>query len=177
LGACIECFASPFNRNVSYPRYFSAFGDVDIPFGSSGSFFDNPPESGVCFASPPFDNDFLSAATAAIANAVRLGRGQVAYMLSLPDWKRGSPSHCCIEALCDRMNLPFGRAGKCQYMVYNQGQITMNSAVAADRVGLQQSYKFGIRFYAMGFEALRPGQRVGYEQLQRDMRSVFESGK
>ena len=75
------------------------------------------------------------------------------------------------------MDLPAGRGGKCQYMVYNQGQITMNSAVAADRVGLQQSYKFGIRFYALGFEALRPSQRVDYERVQRDMHKVFESGK
>jgi hypothetical protein len=165
------------NRNFSYPRYFSAFGDVDSPFGSSGSFFDNPPESGVCFASPPFDIDFISAATAAVAGAARRASGQVAYILSLPDWKRGSASHSFIETHCDRMDLPAGRGGKCQYMVYNQGQITMNSAVAADRVGLQQSYKFGIRFYALGFEALRPSQRVDYEHVQRDMRKVFESGK
>jgi hypothetical protein len=165
------------NRNVSYPRYYSAFGDVDSPFGSSGSFFDNPPVSGICFASPPFDNYFLSAATAAIANAARSGSGQVAYIVSLPDWKRGSPSHSCIESQCDRMDLPVGRGGRCQYMVYNQGQITMNSAVAADVVGLQQSYKFGIRFYALGFDALKSARRVNYDLLQRDMRRVFESAE
>ena len=177
LGATIECFASPMNRNVTYPRYFSAFGDVDSPFGSSGSFFDNPPDSGVCFASPPFDEDFLSAATASIADVVRRASGKVAYIVSLPDWKRDKACHSCIVAHCDRMGLPFGRGGTCDFMVFSKGQITMNSAVAADRVGLQQSYTFGIRFYALGFNALRPELRVNYELLQRDMRQVFESGK
>jgi hypothetical protein len=73
------------------------------------------------------------------------------------------------------MDLPYGRGGQCQFMVYNQGQITMNSAVAAERVGLVQSYTFGIRFYALGFKALRPDQRVNYDLLQRDMRRIFES--
>jgi hypothetical protein len=163
------------NRNVSYPRYFSAFGDVDSPFGSSGSFFDNPPECGICFASPPFENDFLSAASATIVDVVRRANGRVAYIVSLPDWKRSSNCHTCIEAQCDRMDLPFGRGGRCNYMVYNQGQITMNSAVAAERVGLRQNYTFGIRFYTLGFKALRPGERVDYEQLQREMRRIFES--
>jgi hypothetical protein len=165
------------NRNVSYPRYFSAFGDVDSPFGSSGSFFDNPPESGICFASPPFESDFLSAATAAIVDAARRGCGKVAYIVSLPDWKRGSSSHSRIEAQCDRLDLPSGRGVKCNFMVYNQGQITMTSAVAADRVGQQQSYTFGIRFYALGFKTMKPGQKVDYDLLQRDMRKVFECGK
>jgi hypothetical protein len=71
------------------------------------------------------------------------------------------------------MDLPFGR-GRCDFMVYNQGQITMSSAVAAESVGLKQSYTFGIRFYALGFKALRPSERVNYELLQRDMRSIFE---
>ena len=163
------------NRNVSYPRYFSAFGDVDSPFGSSGSFFDNPPETGVCFASPPFENDFLDAASAAIVDAVRRASGRVAYILSLPDWKRSSSCHTSVESQCDRMDLPYGRGGQCQFMVYNQGQITMNSAVAAERVGLVQSYTFGIRFYALGFKALRPDQRVNYDMQQRDMRRIFES--
>lgn len=35
----IECFASPINSHLT--KYFSAFPDVDKPFGSLGSFFDN----------------------------------------------------------------------------------------------------------------------------------------
>ena len=37
FGAKIEAFASPFNRNTSYPIYYSAFPDVDAAFGSSGA--------------------------------------------------------------------------------------------------------------------------------------------
>jgi phosphorylated CTD-interacting factor 1 len=47
FGAKIEAFASPFNRNTSYPLYYSAFPDVDAPFGSCGSFFDAPLPQGV----------------------------------------------------------------------------------------------------------------------------------
>jgi hypothetical protein len=165
------------NHNMSYPRYFSAFGDVDSPFGSSGSFFDNPPQSGVCFASPPFDNDFLVAATSAIADAVRRASGKVAFILSLPDWKRGSVSHTCIEARCDRMDLQSGRGRTCNFMVFNEGQIRMSSAVAADKVGLQQNYTFGIRFYALGFKDLRPRECVDFSRLQQDMRRVFAEGE
>ena len=44
LGVCFECFASPFN--CRFPRFCSAFGDTDRPFGSVGSFFDFHPTQG-----------------------------------------------------------------------------------------------------------------------------------
>ena len=62
-------------------------------------------------------------------------------------------------------------------MVFNEGQITMSSAVAADKVGLQQNYTFGIRFYALGFKNLRPKGPVDFSRLQQDMRRVFAEGK
>jgi hypothetical protein len=37
-----ECFASPLNTTSGAGRYFSAFGDVDSPFGSLRSFFRAP---------------------------------------------------------------------------------------------------------------------------------------
>ena len=49
----IECFASPLN--CYYPRFCSAFADVDAPFGSLGSFFDFSPTRGTFEANPPFE--------------------------------------------------------------------------------------------------------------------------
>jgi len=53
----------------------------------------------------------------------------------------------------------------------------MSSAVAADKVGLQQNDTFGIRFYALGFKNLRPKDPVDFSRLQQDMRRVFAEGK
>jgi len=58
-----ECFASPFN--CRYERFFSAFPDTDMTFGSLGSFFEYDFQAlsqGGCFqANPPFANDFILA--------------------------------------------------------------------------------------------------------------------
>jgi hypothetical protein len=58
-----ECFASPLNHTL--PLYFSAFPDVDQPFGSLGSFFDdryNVVVSGCWECNPPFDIRSISRA-------------------------------------------------------------------------------------------------------------------
>lgn len=52
-----ECFASPLNCH--FPRFYSAFPDTDIPFGSLGSFFDFCPLSGSYEVNPPFVNTFM----------------------------------------------------------------------------------------------------------------------
>jgi phosphorylated CTD-interacting factor 1 len=54
LSVSFECFASPLN--CYYGAFCSAFSDVDVQFGSSGSFWKwNPPLEGGSFqANPPF---------------------------------------------------------------------------------------------------------------------------
>ena len=44
LGVTCECFASPFN--CRFPRYCSAFPEIEGEFGSLGSFFDFSPTCG-----------------------------------------------------------------------------------------------------------------------------------
>ena len=53
----MECFASPFN--CSFPRFCSAFFDVDEKFGSKGSFFDFYPKKGSFEVNPPFHEPLL----------------------------------------------------------------------------------------------------------------------
>lgn len=48
-----ECFASPLNCYFT-EKLCSAFADIDVFFGSSGSFFDFFPEEGSFEANPPF---------------------------------------------------------------------------------------------------------------------------
>lgn len=60
--ASIECFASPFN--AYFPRFGSAFGDLDWHFGSTGDFFDSPVSQGCFEANPPFSPGFMAAMAA-----------------------------------------------------------------------------------------------------------------
>ena len=52
LGVTAEVFASPLN--CFYPRFCSAFADIDALFGSHGSFFDYAPNHGSFECNPPF---------------------------------------------------------------------------------------------------------------------------
>ena len=51
FGCCTELFASPLNACLPF---YSAFDDVDSPFGSYGSFFDSTLVAGSYEANPPF---------------------------------------------------------------------------------------------------------------------------
>ncbi len=55
FGVRHECFASPLNRNFDVPRFSSLFPDTDRFFGSTGSFFQLPLDSGSYEVNPPFD--------------------------------------------------------------------------------------------------------------------------
>lgn len=50
-----ECFASPLNAYSGHKHFCSLFPDVDVPFGSLGSFFDLQLFSGHFEVNPPFD--------------------------------------------------------------------------------------------------------------------------
>lgn len=60
--ACLECFASPFN--AYYPRFGSAFSDLDWHFGSTGDFFDSTNIQGFFQANPPLSPGFMTAMVA-----------------------------------------------------------------------------------------------------------------
>jgi hypothetical protein len=81
----VECFADPFNCYLE--KYYSPFPDVDKPFGSIGSFFDNPPTSGIAIAHPPTEKYFLLEATKTIFSTIHESKNNVIFIVGLPVWK------------------------------------------------------------------------------------------
>lgn len=81
----VECFADPFNCYLD--KYYSPFPDVDQPFGSIGSFFDNPPTSGIAIAHPPTEKYFLLEATKTIFNVIHKSKNNIMFIVGLPVWK------------------------------------------------------------------------------------------
>ena len=81
----VECFADPFNCYLE--KYYSPFPDVDRPFGSIGSFFDNPPTRGIAIAHPPTEKYFLLEATKTIFSTIHNSKNNVIFIVGLPVWK------------------------------------------------------------------------------------------
>ena len=84
-GVVVECFADPFNCYLD--KYYSPFPDVDQPFGSIGSFFDNPPTSGIAIAHPPTEKYFLLEATKTIISTIHKSKNNIMFIVGLPVWK------------------------------------------------------------------------------------------
>lgn len=56
----LECFASPYNHNLD--RFYSLFPELDAPYGSVGSFFQNFPDDDrhdAYVINPPFTQDLM----------------------------------------------------------------------------------------------------------------------
>ncbi len=81
----VECFADPFNCYLD--KYYSPFPDIDQPFGSIGSFFDNPPTSGIAIAHPPTEKYFLLEATKTIFSTIHKSKNNIMFIVGLPVWK------------------------------------------------------------------------------------------
>jgi hypothetical protein len=81
----MECFADPFNCYLD--KYYSPFPDVDKPFGSIGSFFSNPPTSGIAIAHPPTEKYFLLEATKTIFSTIHKSKNNIMFIVGLPVWK------------------------------------------------------------------------------------------
>lgn len=84
-GVVVECFADPFNCYLD--KYYSPFPDVDQPFGSIGSFFDNPPTTGIAIAHPPTEKYFLLEATKTIFSTIHKSKNNIMFIVGLPVWK------------------------------------------------------------------------------------------
>ena len=117
-----ECFASPLNCNygeLSYPisdfesgslksrcvvgQYFSAFPDVDAPFGSLGSFFDVPTDAGVegsYQANPPFIREVMTRMAERMEEMLRHAEGRekaLSFAVFVPGWT-DEPAWKLLEA-------------------------------------------------------------------------------
>ena len=91
----VECFADPFNCYLD--KYYSPFGDVDKPFGSIGSFFDNPPTKGCAIAHPPTEKHFLEAASKTIFDVLSNKQNNITFIVGLPVWKNYMKTHEMIQ--------------------------------------------------------------------------------
>ncbi|EPT27207.1 phosphorylated CTD-interacting factor 1 [Toxoplasma gondii TgCatPRC2] len=90
-----ELFASPFN--VHFDNYCSIFPDVDVMFGSRGSFFDPSFQllEGSFEANPPFDEVLMARMVQRLLSWLKKSEERqreslpLSFCLSLPDWSNG----------------------------------------------------------------------------------------
>jgi hypothetical protein len=82
----IECFASPWNSNLT--RYFSPLPEMDSVFGSCGDFFEEigRAKASMFVVNPPFTEALLVAAIEAVLSRSRADPAFVA-LVYLPDWR------------------------------------------------------------------------------------------
>ena len=84
FGVVGECFASPLNTHL--PLYCSLFPDVDMAFGSVGSFFSFSPSQGSYEANPPFVPQLMVAATDRFEALLRVATGPLSFAVVVPAW-------------------------------------------------------------------------------------------
>jgi len=91
LGTTIECFASPLN--CRYERFCSAFPDIEMRFGSLGSFFDDTafdPLEGSFEANPPFVPETMIAMGEKLERLLGdTNRGPLSFLVVIPSWGAG----------------------------------------------------------------------------------------
>jgi len=96
LGCGMELFASPLN--CRWPKFCSAHGDVDAPFGSVGSYDGFAPKRGCYEVNPPFEPalvaDVAKHLDARLADADALDES-LTFIVVTPHW----PNRPCWEAL------------------------------------------------------------------------------
>lgn len=80
----IECFASPLNN--TFKKFCSLFYDIEKPFGSIGSFFNQKNMSGFCVANPPFDETFMFMMAEKMIEFLKKSN-PLTYFIVIPDWK------------------------------------------------------------------------------------------
>ena len=90
LGVSCECFASPLNAR--YASFCSAFLDVDVYFGSLGSFFsDNfAPTRGSFEMNPPFVPETMSRAVAKVRSLLERAENAdeaLSFVVVVPAWR------------------------------------------------------------------------------------------
>ena len=96
LGCGMELFASPLN--CRWPKFCSAHGDVDAPFGSVGSYDGFAPKRGCYEVNPPFEPALVANVAkhldARLADADALDES-LTFIVVTPHW----PNRPCWEAL------------------------------------------------------------------------------
>ena len=149
FSATIEAFASPFNRNMTYPIYYSAFPDVDAAFGSSGSFFDAQLPQGVALCCPPSDTTFLDATARFITSLFhRDGAHHTSYVVMVPDWPLHVAAASHYHSLLKENAVKFTSGGRTFSCLRRQGGVHKVAVLPVDKgPPAQRSFqsKFGVQ--------------------------------
>ena len=149
FGATIEAFASPFNRNMLYPVYYSAFPDVDSVFGSSGSFFDAQLPPGVALCCPPSDSAFLNAAARFITALLQRDMGRnTSFVVVVPDWPRHVAASSQCHSLLQASAVKFTSGGRTFSCLRRQGGVCKIAVLPVDKgAPVQRTFqsKFGVQ--------------------------------
>lgn len=81
-----EGFASAFNHY--FDRFCSAFPDLEAPFGSMGSFFDNNSwTTDIVFVNPPFDECLMTHAIKRVYEYLETTKDDRKFLFTLPNWE------------------------------------------------------------------------------------------
>jgi phosphorylated CTD-interacting factor 1 len=97
LGVEQEMFASPLN--CYFARFNSAFPDIDIFFGSLGSFFDFRPETGSFEVGPPYTEEVMHKMALQIDEMLSASAQPLSFVVFVPDWRDPiSPGLAVLEA-------------------------------------------------------------------------------
>jgi phosphorylated CTD-interacting factor 1 len=80
-----ENFASPFNCYFS--RFNSAFPDIDMFFGSLGSFYDFKPKSGSFETGPPYTEEVMHKMAKHIEDLLGDTEEPLSFIVFVPDWR------------------------------------------------------------------------------------------
>jgi hypothetical protein len=149
FSANIEAFASPFNRNMTYPIYYSAFPDVDLAFGSSGSFFDSQLPPGVALCCPPSDAAFLDCSARFITAMSQRDDGRhTSFVVVVPDWPHHVAASSKCHALLQSNALKFSSGGRTFSCLRRQGGVSKIAVLPVDKGSpAQRSFqsKFGVQ--------------------------------
>lgn len=81
--AHLELFGSPLNACLR--QYCSPFPDIEMLFGSTGSFFDFALTTGTYFMNPPFDEDLIAHAMKKIVTALQSSH-EITVIAIIPVW-------------------------------------------------------------------------------------------
>jgi hypothetical protein len=137
---------------MTYPIYYSAFPDVDVAFGSSGSFFDSQLPPGVALCCPPSDAAFLDCSARFItAMSQRDDCRHTSFVVVVPDWPHHVAASSKCHALLQSNALKFSSGGRTFSCLRRQGGVSKVAVLPVDKGSpAQRSFqsKFGVQLWA-----------------------------
>lgn len=121
-----EGFASAFNHY--FDNFCSAFPDLETPFGSQGSFFDNSTwKTREVFVNPPFDDSLMSCAMERVYKYLETNKEEKTnrkFIFTLPNWK-DYPELDRLKTSKWTTNVVIYKKGELPFIDYMKGERTV----------------------------------------------------